>query len=79
MIERLATWSALGITLVVLGHDITTWGFWCVTGLFWVSTYLARQEGEQYGAWLTANLDMDALRDIKAQIRKIEQEEENRK
>jgi hypothetical protein len=79
MIERLATWSALGVTLVSLGHDITTWGFWCVTGLFWAATYLARQEGEQYGAWLTANLDIEALKDIKAEIKKIEQEEENRK
>ena len=79
MIERLATWSALGITLVVLGHDITTAGFWCVTGLFWAATYLARQEGEQYGAWLTANLDIEALKDIKEQIRKLEQEEENTK
>jgi hypothetical protein len=79
MIERLATWSALGITLVALGHPITEAGFWCVTGLFWVATYLARQEGEQYGAWLTANLDIEALKDIKAEIRKIEQEEENKK
>jgi hypothetical protein len=75
MIERLAVWSALGITLVALGHDITEAGFWCVTGLFWAATYLARQEGEQQGVWLTANLDMEALKDIKEQIRKLEQEE----
>lgn len=77
MIERLATWSALGITLVALGHDIFDAGFWCVTGLFWAATYLARQEGEQYGMWVTANLSIDALKDIQAQIRKIEQEEES--
>ena len=75
MIERLAVWSTLGITLVALGHDITEAGFWCVTGLFWAATYLARQEGEQQGVWLTANLDMEALKDIKEQIRKLEQEE----
>ena len=78
MIERLATWSALGLTLVALGHDITTAGFWCVTGLFWAATHLARQEGEQYGIWITANLSIEALKDIKAQIEKIEQEEDSK-
>ena len=75
MIERLAIWLALGLTLSALGQTVSDWGFWCVIGLTWTATYLARQEGEQYGAWLTANLDMEALRDIKEQIRKIESEE----
>lgn len=73
--ERLALWAVLGTVLSVLGQTITEWGFWCVIALFWTAEYLARQEGEQYGAWLTANLDIEALKDIKEQIRKFEQEE----
>ena len=75
MIERLAVWSALGITLVALGHDIYDPGFWCITGLFWAVSYLARQEGEQYGVWITANLDIEALKDIKEQIKRLEEED----
>ena len=79
MIERLATWAALGITLSALGLSAADWGFWCVIVLVWVATYLAYQEGHEQGIWLTANLDIEALKDIKAEIKKIEQEEENTK
>jgi hypothetical protein len=79
MIERLATWAALGITLSALGLSATDWGFWCVIVLVWVATYLAYQEGREQGIWLTANLPIDALKDIKAQIAKIEAEEESNK
>ena len=78
MIERLAVWSALGIVLTSLGHNIDDWGFWCVVGLFWAIAYIAQQEGEQYGIWLTANLPLEELKDIQEQIRKIEQEESNK-
>jgi hypothetical protein len=76
--ERLAVWAVLGVVLTVLELSVSEWGFWSVLALFWTVEYLARQEGEQYGAWLTANLDIEALKDIKEQIRKFEQEE-NRK
>ena len=76
--ERLAVWAVLGTVLTVLELSVSEWGFWSVLALFWTAEYLARQEGEQFGAWLTANLDIEALKDIKEQIRKFEQEE-NRK
>lgn len=79
MIERLATWAALGITLSALGHSIDSWGFWCVIVLFWAISYLAYQEGREQGIWLTANLPMEDLKDIKAQIARIEAEEESNK
>lgn len=77
MTERLVLWACLGLVLTVLEQGVTDWGFWCILSLFWASAYLARQEGEQYGMWLTANLDLEDLKDIKAQIRKLEQEEES--
>lgn len=76
--ERIAVWLALGMVLYAQGLGFDDWGYWCVLALTYTAEYLARQEGEQYGAWLTANLDIEALKDIKAQIRKIEQEENNK-
>ena len=78
MIERLATWAALGITLSALGLSATDWGFWCVIALTWLATYLAYQEGREQGIWLTANLSIDELKNIQELIRKIESEENSK-
>ena len=75
MIERLATWAALGITLSALGLSAADWGFWCVIALTWLATHLAYQEGHEQGIWLTANLSIDELKNIQELIRKIESEE----
>lgn len=74
MIERLVVWAALGTTLSALGHPIDDWGFWCIFGLFWAISHLAFNEGQEQGVWLTANLPMEDLKDIKAQIAKFEED-----
>jgi len=45
MLQRLALYTALGLTLSALGADFTHWAFWCVVALFWAGEHMARSEG----------------------------------
>lgn len=74
MIERVVVWAVLGTTLSALGLSLDDWGFWCVIALTWASTHLAYVEGQEQGVWLTANLPLEDLKDIKAQIAKFEED-----
>jgi len=73
--ERLAVYATLGVLLDTLGQGVSTWGFWCMLALFVLSDYLSRQSGMAEGIWLTANLPLEALTDIKRQIRESEDTE----
>jgi hypothetical protein len=44
MLQRLALYTALGLTLSALEADFTHWAFWCVVGLFWASEHMTRSE-----------------------------------
>lgn len=46
---RLVVYATLGLLLDALGQGFSTWGFWCMLGLFCVSDYLARQQGFEDG------------------------------
>ena len=73
--ERLAVYATLGCLLDALELGYSTWGFWCTLALFCVSDYLARRDGMEQGMWLTANLPIEALEDIKRQIKQLEDEQ----
>ena len=72
MIQRIALYTALGLTLSALEADFTHWAFWCVVGLFWASEVLTRREGYEAGMVFIATLPMDKLEEIKREIAKIE-------
>ena len=72
MLQRLALYTALGLTLSALEADFTHWAFWCVVGLFWASEVLTRREGYEAGMVFVATLPMDKLEEIKREIAKIE-------
>jgi hypothetical protein len=78
MIERLVLYATLGFLLNALGQGATDWGFWCVLALTYTAEYLARQQGEQAGVWMAANLPIEDLKEIQAEIKKMEQDESNR-
>jgi hypothetical protein len=44
MLQRLALYTTLGWLLLALEQTFTTWGFWCVVGLFWAAEHLTRAE-----------------------------------
>ncbi len=44
MLQRLALYTALGLTLSALEADFTHWAFWCVVALFWASEHMTRRE-----------------------------------
>lgn len=73
--ERLAVYATLGVLLDAMGSGWETWSFWCMLSLFVLSDYLARKDGMEQGMWLTANLSIEALQDIKRQIKELEDEE----
>jgi hypothetical protein len=58
---RLVLYATLGLLLDTLVLDYSTWGFWCVLGLFMCSEYLARKDGYELGvikgmsAYINAN------------------------
>ncbi len=72
MLQRLALYTALGLTLSALEADFTHWAFWCVVGLLWASEVLTRREGYEAGMVFVATLPMDKLEEIKRAIAKIE-------
>ena len=72
MLQRLALYTALGLTLSALESDFTHWAFWCVVGLFWASETLTRREGYEQGMVFIATLPMDKLEEIKRAIAKLE-------
>jgi hypothetical protein len=78
MIERLAVWLVLGMVLYAQGLGFGDWGYWCVLALTYTAEYLARQQGEQAGVWMAANLPIEDLKEIQAEIKKMEQDESNR-
>jgi len=72
MLQRLALYTALGLTLSALEADFTHWAFWCVVGLFWASEVLTRREGYEAGMVFVATLPMEHLEKIKQEIKKLE-------
>ena len=72
MLQRLALYTALGLTLSALEADVTHWAFWCVVGLFWASGVLTRREGYEAGMVFVATLPMEHLEKIKQEIKKLE-------
>lgn len=72
MLQRIALYTALGLTLSALEADYTHWAFWCVVGLFWASEVLSRRQGYEAGMVFIATLPMDKLEEIKRAIAKIE-------
>jgi hypothetical protein len=72
MLQRIALYTALGLTLSALGADFTHWAFWCTVALFWASETLTRREGFEQGMVFIATLPMDKLEEIKREIAKIE-------
>ena len=72
MLQRIALYTALGLTLSAVGADFTHWAFWCVIALFWASETLTRREGYEAGMVFIATLPMDKLEEIKREIAKIE-------
>ena len=72
ILQRIALYTALGLTLSALGADFTHWGFWCTVALFWASETLSRREGYEAGMVFVATLSLDKLQEIKREIAKIE-------
>jgi hypothetical protein len=72
MLQRIALYTALGLTLSAVEADFTHWAFWCVIALFWASETLTRREGFEQGMVFIATLPMDKLEEIKREIAKIE-------
>ena len=56
MITRLALYAVLGLALDAMGHDVASWQFWCMVGLFWAAEHLAR---------------METIAEIEAEVRRI--------
>ena len=44
MIQRIALYITLGLTLHALGQGADSMGFWCVLVLFWASEHMTRIE-----------------------------------
>lgn len=72
MIQRIALYTVLGLTLNAVGAEFNTWGFWSILALFWASEVLTRREGYEAGMVFIATLPMDKLEEIKRAIKQIE-------
>ena len=59
MFTRIVLYSTLGFLLDALGHDVASWQFWCVVGLFWANEHLAR---------------MDTIHEIEAEVERLKAE-----
>jgi hypothetical protein len=70
--ERLAIYATLGLLLNALGVEFNTWGFWSMLALFITNDYLARKDGIEQGMWITANLPIEAIKEIQQHIKDIE-------
>jgi hypothetical protein len=77
MLQRIALYSVLGLTLDALGTDYTHWGFWCVLGLFLAADIMSRREGYEAGMVFIATLPMDKLQEIKQAIATIEEQDKD--
>lgn len=48
-LQRLAIALTLGLALVVMGHNIDTWEFWCIIALLWTSNFIHYKDGVETG------------------------------
>ena len=71
MIERIALYSALGLTLSALDAYWDTWQFWCILALMWASDVLARRAGFELGVAQGMNAYSQATAEQRAAIDKI--------
>jgi hypothetical protein len=71
MLQRLALYTALGLTLSAVEADFTHWAFWCTVGLFWASETLTRREGFEVGVTQGMTVYSQATDEQRAAIDKI--------
>ena len=72
MLQRIALYTVLGLTLNAVGAEFNTWGFWSILALFWASETLTRREGYEAGMVFIATLPQEHLDKIKQEIKKLE-------
>lgn len=75
MIQRIALYTVLGLTLNAVGAEFNTWGFWCILALFWCAETMTRREGYEAGMVFIATLPQEQLDKIKQEIKKLEAKE----
>jgi len=72
VLQRIALYTVLGLTLNAVGAEFNTWGFWSILALFWASETLTRREGYEAGMVFIATLPQEHLDKIKQEIKKLE-------
>jgi hypothetical protein len=72
LVQRIALYTTLGLTLNAVGAEFDTWAFWSILALFWASETLTRREGYEAGMVFIATLPMDKLEEIKRAIKQLE-------
>jgi hypothetical protein len=72
MIQRIALYTVLGLTLNAVGAEFNTWGFWSILALFWAAETITRREGYEAGMVFIATLPQEHLDKIKQEIKKLE-------
>ena len=78
-LQRIAIATTLGLALVVMGHTIYTWEFWCVLALLWTSNFLAYRDGVETGVSQAVEMWVDMTeeqrRDMIELVVKVRQED----
>ena len=48
-LQRIAVSLALGLVLLVIGHPVDTWEFWCILALLLASNHIHYRDGFETG------------------------------
>lgn len=75
MIQRIALYVTLGLTLDLIGADAATLGFWCVLALFWAMDTLSNTDGFETGVVAALQMPLEQIQELQAELAKIEQED----
>ena len=73
-LQRIAVSLALGLVLLVIGHPVDTWEFWCIIALLLASNHIHYKDGFETGvvagmeifADMTEEQRQDLIRTVRA-------------
>lgn len=74
MIQRIALYATLGLTLDFSGAGYDTLGFWCVVSLFWALEHITHREGLETGIVMAIELPQSKIDELRKQLDRINKE-----
>lgn len=79
-LQRIAVSLALGLVLLVVGHPVDSWEFWCILALLLASNHIHYRDGFEtgvvHGMEIIADMTEAQRTDLIKTVRAVQQEQD---